>query len=414
LLPLLKYVGFLLCLFPSVYRCQPVFWKSIDTLKNESVFSIALNSKGWIFTGSWLGKISFSSDKGETWTVKEIGDISSLIYSLAVNKNDHIFAGTIGGGLLRSTDDGETWSDCGLNDYSVVSLTVTSNNHIFAGTGGRLNSIFKSTDNGDRWIECSIGIVNTSIHTLAADSADIIIAGTLDGIFISTDNGISWVEKNNGFTNTPVSSIIIDSHNFIYAGTFHEGDIFFSSNMGESWSIKINPLNNSFIRSFAIDKNGAIYTGSYDGVFRSDDLGENWMQLNNGLHTNMVQSLAADKEGDIYAGTWGSGAYKNLNTLTSVEDAARIPVDFYLGQNYPNPFNPITKIRYSVPVSSFVVIKLYDILGNEIAVLVNENKLPGNYELDLNSEEYRLSSGVYFYSMLADKFAVTKKLILLK
>lgn len=89
-----------------------------------------------------------------------------------------------------------------------------------------------------------------------------------------------------------------------------------------------------------------------------------------------------------------------------------IPTVFKLYHNYPNPFNPTTIINYSVPVEGLVEIKIYDVLGNEIAILVNEEVPPGNYNIELNAG--KLSSGVYFYRMIAGKFTDMKKLILLK
>jgi hypothetical protein len=83
-----------------------------------------------------------------------------------------------------------------------------------------------------------------------------------------------------------------------------------------------------------------------------------------------------------------------------------------LSQNYPNPFNPSTKIKYSVPNSSQVVIKIFDILGNEIETLVNEEKPAGTYEVTWYAEQ--LPSGVYFYQLRAGSFVQTKKMLLLK
>ncbi len=85
---------------------------------------------------------------------------------------------------------------------------------------------------------------------------------------------------------------------------------------------------------------------------------------------------------------------------------------FNLSQNYPNPFNPTTIINYSVPKISFVTVKVYDMLGREVAALVNEEKKVGNYSINFNASS--LASGVYFYRMQADQFVDTKKLILLK
>jgi len=96
-------------------------------------------------------------------------------------------------------------------------------------------------------------------------------------------------------------------------------------------------------------------------------------------------------------------------------------MNFKLEQNYPNPCNPATKINYSVPTASFITIKVYDIIGNEVASLVNEEKSAGSYSVSLNGS--RLSSGIYFYRMNASAnlsagtvsgFTDTKKLILLK
>ncbi|VAX23324.1 Alkaline phosphatase [hydrothermal vent metagenome] len=103
----------------------------------------------------------------------------------------------------------------------------------------------------------------------------------------------------------------------------------------------------------------------------------------------------------------------NNDLLVSVKSKTNeIPRNFLLSQNYPNPFNPTTVISYSLPESGFVSMKMYDILGNEVAVLVNEYKPTGNYSIEFNGND--LSSGVYIYQMQAGSFIDTKKLMLLK
>ncbi len=89
-----------------------------------------------------------------------------------------------------------------------------------------------------------------------------------------------------------------------------------------------------------------------------------------------------------------------------------IPLTYNLAQNYPNPFNPITKIRYQIPEPAFVSIKIYDVLGNEIADLVNEEKNAGGFEIDFDGSE--LTSGIFYYRITAGNFNQTKKMILLK
>ena len=118
----------------------------------------------------------------------------------------------------------------------------------------------------------------------------------------------------------------------------------------------------------------------------------------------------------------GSFEYSNI-----VEVELTLPIEFSLEQNYPNPFNPYTKIKYTIPnvtlsgvEGSRVALKVYDVLGNEIATLVNEEKQPGNYEVNFDASKF--SSGVYFYELRVEDpstssgkdFVETKKMILIK
>ncbi len=99
--------------------------------------------------------------------------------------------------------------------------------------------------------------------------------------------------------------------------------------------------------------------------------------------------------------------------ITKAEDQGEmLPSTPYLEQNYPNPFNPTTTIVYSIPEASFVELKIYDILGGEVATLVKENKLSGKHSLKFNASN--LPSGIYFYRIVSGNFTTTKKLIILK
>ena len=97
-----------------------------------------------------------------------------------------------------------------------------------------------------------------------------------------------------------------------------------------------------------------------------------------------------------------------------IEVEVLYPTNFSLSQNYPNPFNPSTSIKYAVSSRQFVNLKVYDVLGNEVATLVNEEKPAGEYEVEFRIDNLELTSGIYFYRLTAGKFADTKKLILLK
>jgi hypothetical protein len=95
-----------------------------------------------------------------------------------------------------------------------------------------------------------------------------------------------------------------------------------------------------------------------------------------------------------------------------IEVISLINLSYELRQNYPNPFNPSTNIKYSVPQSSNVVIRIFDIIGNEIETLVNEKKPAGNYKVEFDASTF--PSGIYFYRLQAGSFIETKKMLLLK
>jgi plastocyanin len=101
-----------------------------------------------------------------------------------------------------------------------------------------------------------------------------------------------------------------------------------------------------------------------------------------------------------------------VQNSVGVNDDELLAKEFELEQNFPNPFNPSTIISYSVPTASFIILKVYDILGNEIAVLVNEEKQAGNYQINFDAS--KLTGGVYFYQLRTNSFVDTKKMILMK
>jgi parallel beta-helix repeat protein len=127
---------------------------------------------------------------------------------------------------------------------------------------------------------------------------------------------------------------------------------------------------------------------------------------------NGVNAPSIDKDGIArpQGNGFDIGCYENIST-TSVDDE-EIVNNFKLYQNFPNPFNPSTTIQYAIDSRQFVTLKIFDILGNEIAELVNEYKNTGSYEVEFSS--HQISSGIYFYQINAGDFSQTRKMILLK
>jgi len=140
---------------------------------------------------------------------------------------------------------------------------------------------------------------------------------------------------------------------------------------------------------------GTDFAGNYRNAFGSDSVY---------FSGNDVVTLPA----------WGYDVYEYGSGITSVknEKEINIPSTIVLYQNYPNPFNPGTRLSFVISHSSFVSLKVYDVLGNEIAKLLNEGKPAGTYEINFDASE--LSSGIYFYTITAGKFKETKKMILLR
>jgi Secretion system C-terminal sorting domain len=160
--------------------------------------------------------------------------------------------------------------------------------------------------------------------------------------------------------------------------------------------------------TFNIDSDSYGYYSEFnDWTFQSYNLqaGKHvlkWIYQNSGPNTDNAQGIWLD---NIFFPT-------NAAHFTSVESSENIPITFNLFQNYPNPFNPSTTINFVIPQSSFVNLKVYDVLGKEVATLIDEYKQAGKYETEFNAAN--LPSGVYFYKLQAGSFISTKKMILLK
>jgi hypothetical protein len=156
-----------------------------------------------------------------------------------------------------------------------------------------------------------------------------------------------------------------------------------------------------------------LWAATDDGVFSTANSGNNWGAVNTGLTTPRIFSLTVAGT-NLLAGSQGGGVWRRpLNeVILDVEENGNRPIVHKLEQNYPNPFNPTTRIQFSIPVGTYgnTSLRVYDVLGKEVATLLNEQLQAGSYSATFDANG--LSSGVYFYNLHTGNVSETKKMIL--
>ena len=291
-----------------------------------------------------------------------------------------------------------------------------SGTNLLAGTYG--GGVFLSTNNGTGWTAVNAGLPPGLARRVSsfAMSVSNIFAGTLGGVFLSTDNGTNWTTVNAGLTNPDILSLVVSGTN-LFAGTYPSG-VFLSTNNGTNWAAVSLGLPTASVRSLAVFPNGVggtnVLAGTDgDGVFLSSNNGANWTAVNSGLTSDVVFSFAMAGT-NLFAGTGGKGVWRRpLSELTSVRlSSEALPARLTLDQNYPNPFNPATTISFSLPSASFVSLKVFDALGEEVSVLLAEVLPAGTYAQQWNATG--LASGVYFYRLRAGDVVQTRRMLLLR
>ena len=418
-----------------------------------SCFATSPNESGGtnIFAGTGNG-IFLSTNNGANWTAVDSGLTDLHVRALAIS-GTNLFAGTDRGGVYRSTNDGTTWAavNSGLPKdmydttmyVSVSAFAIAPNGteipSLFAGTSG--HGIFLSTDNGTSWTAVNDGLPRTgdlmnmynTVTSFAVspneDGGADLFVGTLytGGIFLSTNNGTSWIPA--GLRDSAITALAVSSNKEggtnLYAGLWDYG-IFLSVNNGTSWKAANSGLYGSYV-NVLLSVEGTLFAGSgaatlgrsNPGIFLSADDGISWSTANFGLPPGTrVYDLVTCPDGaggmSLFAGT-STGLWKRpLSEMitTGVKISKTIPAEFALFQNYPNPFNPATAISYQLPAVSHVTLKVFDLLGREVATLVNEVKQAGSYTVTWDAA--RLASGIYLCRLQAENFTETKKLILLR
>lgn len=353
-----------------------------------------------------------STDDGLTWTSQ--GVFSGSAQTISVLETGTVFLGNFALGVFRSTDDGVHWSD-NLVTEGCNGLAVHPQGHVFAGLTYIGNGhVHRSTDGGDTWTGVPLPNASNSFATecFAFGDSNEIYAGTIDGFYRSTDFGVSWTQFNSGLLGKNIRVMVVTPDQTVFIQTTYSSSfdgVYRSTDRGQSWQ-RIDG-NDPYFNSLVASQNGDLLGVSDDGVFRSPDDGATWVNIGTELGTfAQFHSIVVTPSGRILVG--GSYVYRKRELLTHAEELITHPSGFSLQQNYPNPFNPLTIINYQLAINNFVSLRVYDVLGNEVATLVNERKPAGEYSVTWDGDG--LPSGVYLYQLQSGNFVQTKKMLLLR
>jgi photosystem II stability/assembly factor-like uncharacterized protein len=383
-------------------------WYQTAGPSSANVFSLLAVGSDEIYAGTGTG-IFKTTNGGDSWTHLTVGLPVAQVSDFERTSNGNVYSAT-DVGVFLSTNGGATWQvrSNGLADSNAFAVIASPQGSIFAGTrtGG-----FRSTDEGANWTLMGGGLPSDVIRAFAIDSSGYILAGSSSqGLFRSTDDGISWSPT--GMSAPNVWSIMVDRLGRIYYVKSSPSIVYRSLDGGLSWTNILFTSMHS--QEIGVDKGGRIYSATAEGVLLSSNDGATWDDITEGIPGQSTRSLVITSNDNVYVGTSIAGVCRRLSSATtSIGDVpTELPSRTSIYQNYPNPFNPSTTIRYELPRSSRVSIKVYNTLGQEVATLVNETKPAGVYTVEFDAAG--LASGMYFYRLQAGDFVQTKKLVVLK
>ena len=386
-----------------------------ETFGGHNVTAVACGKNGHIFVGATNGGVWRSTDFGATFTNTALQTYT--IVTIAVDRfdADRIYAGfssSSGGGFFISTDDGVTFG-ASTNSVKVWEILQTSSNVLYTATTSSPYPFDRSTDGGLTWT--TMGNQPAAMRGATLDLIeDIYISGN-GGVFKSTDGGVTFVNHNLTFGS---NKILTYDNKIMVCVT--------GSTNGGVWIFTDEQIPVELLSFTAVANNGNVELKWRTATELNNSGFELQRSVNNKAFEKVafIRGFGTTTKPKVYSyldkNISGFLRYrlKQIDFNGSFEYSNIIEVNsspilsFELSQNYPNPFNPTTKISYQIPKSSYVTLKVYDVLGNEIATLVNEVKPAGSYGVEFNAAN--LPSGVYLYRLQAGSFVQTKNMILLR
>lgn len=401
-------------LFTSASEAQWTVHLAPSNTLTGIYFADSLN--GWV-GGS--GGIFHTTNGGDHWTSQwsgQVGDMTGL------NPRE-CWATSVRDTLLHTTNTGNNWVVVSLASAldSISALGricfVDSLHGWVVAARGQRNWILRTGDAGATWSAFPVGLFSAQWLCTFVDTLTGWVAGGAPEVARTTDGGFSWaligflpsfdvydiqfLTREVGWGSSQVSV------NFAAVAK--------STNGGQSWLFQGPGVDRAFL-CFVDTMYGwvARYFSGLEIVHTSDG-GATWISqfTYSTTFSNMRRIYFADRFHGWVIGDGGLVFRTRNGGLTSIKsDTEEIPGDFKLFQNYPNPFNPETRIHYDLPQDGLVRLAVYDLLGREMATLIDEFKSAGRYDVGFNAAN--LASGVYFYRLRAGTFSDVKKLLLLR
>ncbi|NOS85992.1 MAG: T9SS type A sorting domain-containing protein [Ignavibacteria bacterium] len=385
-----------------------------EYLTKENLKSVYFIDQSTGFAAGTHGILLKTTNSGVNWGYQNFGAGKSLNTIKFVNSITGFIGGSQGylGVVLKTTDSGNNWQQVYLDSSQIYSIHFINPNTGWC--AGNFGAIIKTTNAGNSWVKTVITTTPPMSYIYVNDIFYInentgFIGG--NGMFKTINGGLNWYR---------VSIFTIMSLQFVgntgFALSSTSGNFMKSTNLGENWITYAVEGSNRKDLFFINSETGWLNTSNI--IRKTTNGGLNWLAQNTNSNSIPANSIFfIDENHGWVVGDYG-GIMRTTNGgigITSI--SSEIPRSYTLFQNYPNPFNPVTRIRFSIPAFAettrrVVSLKIYDILGKEIAVLVNENLNPGTYEVGWNASNF--SSGIYFYSLFTDNNKQTRKMVVVK
>ena len=329
--------------------------------------------------------------------------------------------------MWKTTDGGATnWSTITLPTTSIsvtyIAVKNTDPNTIWITYGGYTDGskVYESTNGGGSWTNISTGLPNLPIMCIVyykvATNRTVLFVGTDLGVYVK-DGTNNWVPFNTGLPNVVVTELEIlytGGINKLRAGTYGRG--LWETNIDAALPVELSSFTAKVLQSGGVQLDWRTETEVSNYGFEVERLQDyNIEKLQDWEKIGFVEGNGNSNSPKDYSfkdnsAGYGKYAYrlKQIDTDGQFEyskvievDAGNIPDGFVLEQNYPNPFNPTTTIKFAVAETQKAELKVFDVLGNEVASLFNGVAEGGKiYEQELNGES--LSSGIYFYRLETD------------